>query len=63
MSQMIHSAVDLWAAESPGENDEVLGQTMVQFLGWGAPAALLVFLGTKMAHEDILLTANASVSS
>ena len=62
LSQMLHTAVDLWAADSPGEGEEVLVETMVRFVGWGAPASLLVYVGTRLAHEKILLTAHANAS-
>lgn len=63
MSQSVHSAVGLWTADQPEQNQQVLDTSMIQFLGWGVPAALLVFLGTRMAGEKVLMTASTDVSS
>ncbi len=63
LDQATQRSMDLWAAGSDGEADAVLGGAMVQYLAWGAPGALLVFIGTKMANEQILMTTDANVRS
>lgn len=62
LSQGIHSAVGLWAADLPEAQDDVMIRTMALFLVWGVPAALLVYVGTRMADERIILTANVEAN-
>lgn len=60
MSEAIHTGVDLWAAEQPGEHQDVLVEAIVNFIAWGVPGALLVYLGTRLAGEDVILTTGVS---
>lgn len=61
LRQTIHSAFNIGAAAQSAQEPRALDPTLVQFLGWGAPAALLVFIGTKMADEKVLMTASVDV--
>lgn len=56
LNKCIHSAVKLWTTTSEQASNDVLTRTMLTFLVWGAPAALLVWLGTKLALEKVLMT-------
>jgi hypothetical protein len=60
LSRSIHSSVDLWATTSEEAARDVLNRTMLTFLGWGVPAAVLVKLGTVLAREKVLMTAEAN---
>lgn len=61
MSETLHVGVGLWSATTESEGDNVLDAVMATFLAWGAPGALLVFVGTKLAKEKILMTAGVTV--
>ena len=60
MSRSIYISTELWATTTQEASNDVLNRTMVAFLGWGVPAAALVWLGTTIAPEKILLTAQGS---
>ncbi len=62
LSQSIHSSVDLWATTSEEAARDVLNRTMLTFLGWGVPAAVLVRLGVVLAREKVLMTAEANAN-
>lgn len=62
MSRSIHISTELWATTTQDTSNDVLNRSMVAFLGWGVPAAALVWLGAKIAPEKILLTAQASTN-
>lgn len=62
MSRSIHISTELWATTTQDTSNDVLNRSMAAFLGWGVPAAALVWLGAKIAREKILLTAQASTS-
>jgi hypothetical protein len=63
LSRTIHSAVGLWAADTPEAEQEVMVEAMVLFLAWGVPAAFLVHVGTRLARDRVLLTASAEANS
>lgn len=50
-----HEAVELWNTPAEEGND-VLNRAMLALLGWGVPAAALVWVGVRLARERILLT-------
>lgn len=62
MSRSLHVSVELWGTTTPEASNDVLDQTMLVFLGWGVPAAILVRLGTWIAPEKIFLTAQVEAS-
>ncbi len=58
VQQATHQAVELWRTPVD-EGDDVLNRAMLALLGWGVPAAALVWVGVKLARERILLTVSA----
>ncbi len=62
LSRTLHISEELWGSTTSGSSNDVLDRTMLAFLGWGVPAALLVRLGTWIAPEKILLTAQAQAN-
>ncbi|MGZ5405338.1 MAG: hypothetical protein ACXWDL_11870 [Nocardioides sp.] len=63
MSSSIHISVELWTTTTSEASNDVLNRTMLTFLGWGVLAAAIVWLGTKIAHEKILMTTEVHTRS
>jgi hypothetical protein len=62
MSQAVHSSVKLWSASSEKARDDVALEVGMYFLGFGFVAALLIWVGVKMANEIIITTAYGKVN-
>jgi len=61
LDKTVHAAVAIWSVS--GDDSSVLLDVMKHFLGWGVPAAFLVWLGAKLANEKVITTASMDVSS
>ncbi|WP_254791124.1 hypothetical protein [Blastococcus tunisiensis] len=57
LDRTLHSVVGIWAVPTD-EGTDVLVEAMLNFLGWGVPAAFLVWLGVDLADEEVIMTAS-----
>jgi hypothetical protein len=61
LTETIHVALLLSETRATGQADGVTDAALLTFLGYGIPAAFVVFIGTKLADEKILMTAEVNV--
>ena len=63
MSRAVHSSVKLWSASSEKASQDVALEVGTYFLGFGFVAALLIWVGVKMANEIIITTAYGNMKN
>jgi len=62
ITKTIHIALMLSEPRAGGQADGILDTAFLTYLAYGIPAAFVVFVGTKLANEKILMTSEMNVS-
>ncbi|CUR55842.1 membrane hypothetical protein [metagenome] len=57
LSGAVHEGTMPLSASEVQTDDNSTNSAMLPYLAWGVPAAFLVWVGVKLAHERILMTA------